>query len=258
MFRTITASLVLASSLAITGTALAQSLNTQIRTSLGQTIPNVTFTNVTLREAIDFLSDVANVNVQVQWKALEQAGVMPDTTINLRLRNVPLRKVLTMILDQVAGGPTLTYFIDDGVIEITTRQIADQNMVTRVYPVLDLLAEPPDFIVPDISMADGARNQTTRSSNRTTPTNDSGRYQSPTSATGNTGNGNTLFPGAANTQVRDLNTRAQQLISLIKDIVQPDAWRDTGTGTASIQFFNGSLVVTASRSIHEKIGGPID
>jgi hypothetical protein len=50
----------------------------------------------------------------------------------------------------------LTFYIDDGVIEITTTEIADNAMYTVVYPVQDLLVEPPPFIEPpqfDLSYA---------------------------------------------------------------------------------------------------------
>jgi hypothetical protein len=34
-------------------------------------------------------------------------------------------------------------------------------------------------------------------------------------------------------------------------------WRQNG-GPASIRFFNGTLIVTAPRSVHEAIGGPLE
>jgi hypothetical protein len=39
--------------------------------------------------------------------------------------------------------------------------------------------------------------------------------------------------------------------------IQPDVWTLNG-GTASVRYFNGSLVVSAPRSVHEALGGPID
>jgi hypothetical protein len=51
--------------------------------------------------------------------------------------------------------------------------------------------------------------------------------------------------------------RADELIRLIQDIVQPEIWRDNG-GTATIRYFNGHLIITAPRSVHEAIGGPVN
>jgi hypothetical protein len=46
--------------------------------------------------------------------------------------------------------------------------------------------------------------------------------------------------------------RADDLVKLIQDTVQPDIWRENG-GTASIRYFNGHLIVTAPRSVHEAL-----
>ena len=46
--------------------------------------------------------------------------------------------------------------------------------------------------------------------------------------------------------------RADGLVKLIRDTVRPDVWRDNG-GVASIRYFNGHLIVTAPRSVHEAL-----
>ena len=51
-----------------------------------------------------------------------------------------------------------------------------------------------------------------------------------------------------------LNREAQ---GLIKELVQPEVWVDAG-GSAQIRYFNGNLIVTAPRSVHEAIGGTWD
>jgi hypothetical protein len=231
MFRTMALGVVLGILFTVAGSALGVSPNAQAKIALNKTIPAISFTHVTLRDAIDFLREISGVNVQVHWKALEQAGVTPDTMVNMRLRQVALRKVLTLLLAEVAGGPTLTFYVDEGVIEVTTKEIADAQMFTIVYLVQHLLAEPPEFVVPDFTLGNEG---------------------------GTNGNGNNIFPAGGNTPNRDKNAKAKELVDMIKEIVQPKVWKDTSGGKASIQLFNGSLVVTASRSVHEEIGGPID
>jgi hypothetical protein len=51
--------------------------------------------------------------------------------------------------------------------------------------------------------------------------------------------------------------RAAALIDIIQAIIEPDIW-DVNGGRAAIRFFNGSLIVTAPRSVHEALGGPVD
>ena len=232
------------------------------RAALSRTLPSVDFTNVTLADALDFLRDLTGVNLHVNWKALEAAGIGRETPINLKLRSVPLRQVLSLVLSEAAGSSDLTYYIDDGIIEITTKEQADNQMFTVVYPVQDLLAEPPDtdtppsFVLSDGysgqgggSRSSGGRNGGSRSNSRYGGNSSSGNMTGglfgPSSGTTGSGNsGNKVDKG-------------KELIDLIVETVSPNVWVQNG-GKASIRFFNGNLIITAPRSVHEAIGGPID
>jgi uncharacterized membrane protein YgcG len=211
------------------------------RLSLNRTLPTMNFAGVALVDAIDFLRDVSNANIHVDWRALETAGVGKDTVVNLRLRSVSMRKVLTLLLSEASGGgPLLTFYAADGVIEITTREIADRQMFTRVYPIQDLIMEVPDFVGPDFNI---------------TQANTGG-------GRGGGGGGQSIFGGGGassndSDQVMTRAERAQQLIDVITETIQPDIWATNG-GTAAIRFFNGNLIVTAPRSVHEALGGNID
>ena len=58
-------------------------------------------------------------------------------------------------------------------------------------------------------------------------------------------------------QPRAKDAKAQELVDLIVDTVSPTIWLRNG-GMARIRFFDGNLIVTAPRSVHEAIGGPMD
>jgi hypothetical protein len=211
------------------------------RRALNRVLPDLNLTGVTLNDAIEFLRDVSGTNLHVNWPALEAVGVSKETPINVRLRHVSLRKVLTLVLNESSSGTALTFYVDDGVIEVTTREIADKQLVTRLYPIEDLIVEIPDFVGPNMNLDSG---------------NSGGRG-------GGGGGGGNIFDGGGNgNNDRDRgNTtraeRAQALIDMITSTVEPDAWQVNG-GTAAIRFFNGSLIVTAPRSVHEALGGPVD
>ena len=79
------------------------------RRALNLTLPELRFDSISLSDAIDFLTDVSGANIHVNWRALEDAGIGRDTTVNLRLRSVPLRKVLSMVLSEAGSGVLLTY-----------------------------------------------------------------------------------------------------------------------------------------------------
>ena len=158
--------------------------------------------------------------------------------VNLRLRSVPLKTVLRLILNEAGGGTALTYYVADGVIEITTRELADKELVTRVYPIDDLLLDFPDPVPPEFNIQ-----STAQTSGRGGGGGSSG--QGIVSSAGNTND----------TQNRaGPKDRAEELIQIIIDSIQPEVWKVNG-GLASIHFFKGSLIVTAPRSVHQALAG---
>jgi hypothetical protein len=209
------------------------------RHTLNAIVPELNFNGVALEDAIEFIRDVSNANLHVNWRALEEVGIERDTPIMVRLRRVPLGKVLSLVLTDAAGGSDLiTYYLHDDIIRITTRELADRDMVTRVYPVEDLLMEIPDFVAPQFDLDQ-----------------DQGQSSGRGGGGGGGGGGASLFRDTDRDQDRGTTKteRAQQLIDLITSIVQPDIWAVNG-GRAAIRYFNGSLIVTAPRSVHESIG----
>ncbi len=264
----------------------------QTRSTLGRIVPSVDFANVTFQDAIVFLQDLTGANLHVNWKAIEATGVAKDTVISMKLRHVSLRRVLGLLLTEAAGGDTLTFYVDDGVIEVTTREIADGKMITVVYPVHDLLVEPPNLDMMPTFMGGGmggyggsgsyggggyggsgsygrgggygsSGGTYGRYSGRTSSRNSGGygsggygagasggRYGSSTSGT-TTGGAGGLGSGDP------AKDKGQELLDLIIETVFPDMWTQNG-GKCSIRFFNGHLVVTAPRSVHEAIGGPLE
>ena len=216
------------------------------RASMSRRLPPVNFTGIALGDAIDFLRDVSGQNINVNWKALAEANVTPDTPINVRLRDVSMRKVLSTILTEAGGGDTLTFFVEDNVIEITTRALADQKVYTKVYPVDDLLVEVPDF---------------TQAPNFTLQQN---RSQGGGGGGGQGGGGGGggqggLFGNSAQGDRKEENLktkqeRADELVALIVETIKPDVWRENG-GTASIKYYNGNLIVSAPLTVHEMLGG---
>lgn len=223
----------LLASMVFAGTASAAEVSA--RRALNSVLPDLRFDNITVADAIEFLQDVSGANIHVNWRALEAIGVGRDATINVRLRKVTLRKVLTLVLREASSGNFLAFYIDGNVIEVTTQELADQQLVTRIYPVDDLIMEIPDFVGPDFNLSQG-------------------------STTGGGGGGQSVLSNSGNDDRNQGTTRAQRaqnLIDTIQAILKPDTWNVNG-GPSAIRFFNGSLIVTAPRSVHEALGGYID
>ena len=217
------------------------------RAALNRVLPTMSFDNVALGDAIDRLRELSGANIHVNWRALETISVTKDLPINVRVRAVPLRKVLALVLSETGAGDLLTFYTEDGVIEVTTRDIADRQLFTRVYPVGDLLMEIPDFEGPDLNLTSGTGNTGGRTG-RGGGSGGGGGCANGGISSGNSGG------QQEEAQTRTRTGRGDDLVELIKTTLQPDIWRDNG-GTASIRFFKDNLIVTAPRSVHDALGG---
>lgn len=249
------------------GTSLGATNST--RAALDRVLPEMKFTNVTLTDAMEFLRDVSGANLHVNWKSLEETGVTRDTNVNVRLRSVPLRKVLTVMLNDAAGGDNLTYYVDEGVIEITTRELADRKMYTKVYPVEDLIMDIPEFAGSSGGGLGGIGGLSGGTSGGTNGTSggrggSGGGYSGGGSSGGGGGGsfgggggGSGGGTGSGGETGMTKQQRADGLVQLIMDIIRPEIWQPNG-GPASIKYWNGALIVTAPRSVHEAIGGTLD
>jgi hypothetical protein len=93
-----------------------------------------------LTEIVVYLRDRHGIPIEIDRTALEEVGVPEDAPIRKQLSNVSLRSALTLVLHDLG----LTYHIQNEVLQITTPDVAEQTLTTRVYPVRDLLVNPPE------------------------------------------------------------------------------------------------------------------
>ncbi|HEX3655492.1 MAG TPA: hypothetical protein VHV55_06795 [Pirellulales bacterium] len=84
--------------------------------------------------AIAYLAMQYKIEIQVDDKALEEAGI-DDIQLDCQVKDITLRSALRLMLRDWK----LTYAIRDEVLLITTEATAETIMTTRVYPVGDLL-----------------------------------------------------------------------------------------------------------------------
>ena len=97
------------------------------------------FTEQTLNDVIDYLQQRHDIEIQIDSKALADAGLGSDTPVTRNLKGITLRSALKLLL----GEMDLTYVIRNEVLMITTKTEADNLLSTRVYPVADLVIPSP-------------------------------------------------------------------------------------------------------------------
>jgi hypothetical protein len=106
----------------------------RITTQLDETT-TIEFVETPLSDVVEYLKDLHKIEIQLDTRALEDAGAGSDTPITKNLKGISLRSALRLML----GGLDLTYMIKDEVLLITTPEKASAEMVTKVYPVADLV-----------------------------------------------------------------------------------------------------------------------
>lgn len=207
---------------------------------LDKQIAELRFEGTAFGDVIETLKDVTNANIQVEWTVLEAAGIDKTTPVNVgRLTNMRFEKVLRTILDAVgSAGTPLDFFVDEGLITISTKEKISQQTKVVVYDVSDLLFRPLDAgQAPNIQF----------------------QLDAVTRGGGGGGNGGNLFGGQGNQgqqQDRPPGDIITELITLIQELVDADTWVAQGGAGNIRQFQTGSsysLIVTATRKTHRDL-----
>lgn len=94
------------------------------------------FDRVPLEEAIAALKAKHQIEIQIDRKALANSEMSPSATVTVHVKGVTLRSALNLML----GELDLTWIIDNEVLLVTTPEVQNTKLITRVYDVADLVA----------------------------------------------------------------------------------------------------------------------
>ncbi len=100
-----------------------------------QAVGDYSFNELPLDEAIDQIAQRSGIQMALDLRSLEEAGMGADTPVTAELRQVTLPVALEMLLEPF----DLTYCLSDEVVSITTTDAASQMLTLSVYPVADLV-----------------------------------------------------------------------------------------------------------------------
>lgn len=196
-----------------------EALDEVIYKALSKVIPEVQFQEVPLTEVFAWMQQTLNVNVHVQWQALQDVGLDRDRPISVAVKNLTVERVLQLVLSEAGGTDMrLGFDVQDGILMISTAEILERRMTFEVYDVRDLVSA----VTPLRSAA-------------VPPT-------EPKVATESAG----AKPPAATTGP------AADLLQLITSSVKPETWEDNG-GVSGIRWYNGLLVVRTHAAVHRDI-----
>jgi len=199
----------------------------------------VNFPETSLASVVSFLNAVTQLNFDVDWAKLQEAGIDKETPITLNLTNVPVKTVLERVLEKASKDSAngAWYAINDGVVSISTRDDINKKKTLQIYDIRDLLIEVPNYTnAPDFDLSSVLQS----------------------SGQGGGGGGQSPFRDkgdqtAANR--RTLQERTTELLTIITTNVDEQGWQENGGDVGFIQQLTGSLIITNTPANHRAING---
>ena len=196
----------------------------------------INFDDTPLNLCLDFIRDLAGVNMHVNWRSLEEAGVSKETTITLKVAGVSPGQALDLILDQLNVGRDklggIYWVVQGGVVHVATGDVLNRTTTVRIFEMGTLLMPVPNFKGPRISLEDDGDDDDDNSSGGLFGDNNGG----------NIGNGGGSERGEETSIVEQRLKMKQDLIEIIKSSIGEEMWQPTGVG--SIRVMGNRLIIS--------------
>ena len=215
--------------------------NRQVRKQLRKVVPEIKFDAIPFEEVVDQLRALTGLNIVPNWSALEAAAIEKDAEVSLRLNNVKIEKALSLILNEVGAGEVeLAYEIDDGVIQISTKDDLSRRTFVKVYNIQDLVVTIPTFRGRQISLENIGQQQ----------------------QEGGLGGGQFIGQGGGGGEGggqddeeddQDGVDPLQPIIDLIQETIDPESWRAAGGNVGSVSSLQQQIIVTQTSTAHDQL-----
>ena len=98
------------------------------------------FVDTPLKAVVDHLKDFHHIEIQLDKKAMDAAGIRADAKVTKHLKGVTLSAALRLVLHELG----LACVIQDEVLLITPTEAAECRLPTRIYPVTDIVEHRRD------------------------------------------------------------------------------------------------------------------
>lgn len=197
----------------------------------------------------DQLSQVVEYGCLIDRRRLEEAGIDPESgEFNWSIENSSLATMLEISLEELQ----LTYQIRDGILVITTQEVAEQELSLVIYQadfVFDSVVVSPEYSAEPIIRQLAELGQV-------------GMGSGPGAGGPTAGMDLGLLQQSIETFVKNHGPSEEQIrfsevANLIMTQVEPDSWEKNG-GTATISCVGKKLVVRQTERTHRKIRKLLD
>jgi len=201
-------------------------------------------------------------------------GIDPDLEITLNMENAPAITVIGRLLEMCGTDSPCTWQLREGFIEVGTKErlAVPAARELRMYPIRDLLFEPPTFDnAPQFNL--GAAMQQGQGGQNGGGSGGSGGGGGGFGGggggggfggggggmggggSGGSGGGGVIGNPKDDPERKSMEEKADQLMTIIQEQCEPEAWKDAGGEWATMRYYQGVLIVRAPDFIHRQIDG---
>lgn len=211
----------------------------RVADALSKTRIPVNFNNTSLESVLAYVEQAGRIDMIVDWPNLQRNLVDRNLPINLRLSdqislNVVLREVLNQCGTSEQNRPA--YTINNGILKISTKQALQEEPVTHLYDIRDLLVDVPDFDnAPDL-----------------TPNAALDRLNA-SRAPGDALFGEKREEGSAANERLSREEMIDHIKSFVTTVVDPKSWETNGGDVGRIMEINGNLAIATTAQNHREI-----
>ena len=219
------------------------------------------FVETPLKDVIGSLSELTSVEFYVNWKKLEEEGILRDAPITVNLKKVRVDMLLDLALAQ--AGDNAAYVLRDGIVVISSAANLENATEIRVYNCRDLIKLAPPFDAGPMSgfgvgpgIPGGVSGPAPPAGGAAGPGGSAPGVPGPGPGGYGIGGGGLGGPegigGGLGGGVGGPYSPADQLIHVITTAVAPDSWEDTG-GFGTVSEYSGLFVVNHNARTHRQI-----
>lgn len=199
----------------------------------------VEFADQPLREVMEYIEETTGANLDVKWRTDRLPdGLDPEEVVTASAQNVSALHLLERVLEAYPAefGDTPTWqMTSSGEMQIGPRSVLNKYRRIEIYDISDMLLVIPDFTnAPELDLQAASQSG------------QGGGSQSPFR---NETQGQDRYD-----DVPTKDERAQEVIDLLTDLVEPEEW-DVSGGTNTIRHYRGTLIVNAADYVHRGIVG---
>ncbi len=217
---------------------------------------NLSFNNQPLKDVLEDIRAMYQINIVPDVAALEAEGISLDRPITLKLEQISLKSALNLMLRNVH----LTWVVKDEVLQITTESQARGKLSTVTYQVTDLVLPVenhtgqvgPNSFNPLLTTG---KEQGSKAAGAPTPIGTPLGLNGGTQVGSSTGTGGQAMVGdGGKWNKRTGTTTEDALIRIITSTIEPQSWSSVGgAGTIEYHPLTMSLVVNQTPNIQEQV-----